>query len=374
VSSDIDTLSSNRDSTVDWLIDGAPGAGTPVAILSGLCDRLVAAGVNIARCALFVETLHPTVIGRRLIWEPGKEVQVDEASFTFAASAAFQSAPIQVVNKTGEPLRRQLHLDDCPNDFPAIDEFRREGLTDYLVLPMRFTNGEIHAVSWSTRRPKGFTEADITALKCINGPLARLTETYALRRVAGNLLDTYVGSRTGLRILSGHIRRGDMEEIDAAIWMSDLRGFTAMADTLSGEELMETLNAQFDCLVPPVGEFGGEVLKFMGDGMLAIFPIGDDRLMEDAVGSAFTAALNARENLSALNVERKSDGKEPLSFGLALNIGRIHYGNIGAENRLDFTAIGPAVNLAARMETVAAEMGRDIVYSAHFGRYLNTAG
>ena len=137
---------------------------------------------------------------------------------------------------------------------------------------------------------------------------------------------------------------------------------------------METMNAQFDCLVPPVGEFGGEVLKFMGDGMLAIFPIGDDRLMEDAVGSAFTAALNARENLSALNVERKSDGKEPLSFGLALNIGRIHYGNIGAENRLDFTAIGPAVNLAARMETVAAEMGRDIVYSAHFGRYLNTAG
>ncbi|MGB0631304.1 MAG: adenylate/guanylate cyclase domain-containing protein [Alphaproteobacteria bacterium] len=356
--------------TFQWLTDGAPDVKEPDEIASGLGKRLIAGGFNIDRIAVFVETLHPTVIGRRFVWEPGKDVKVDEASFDFAESFAFQSTPIQFVNTTGKPVRRRLHRADCPVDYPAIEEFRAEGLTDYLALPLRFTNGQIHVVSWSTRRPGGFTEEDVQAVEKINGPLARLAETYALRRIAGNLLDTYVGSRSGSQILAGHIRRGDTEFIDGAIWLSDLRGFTSMADTLSGEELIETLNTHFDCLVPPVRDHGGEVLKFMGDGMLAIFPTGDGQNPRLAAGAAVQAALEARQNMAALNVERTHDGKEELSFGLALNIGRIHYGNIGAEDRLDFTAIGPAVNLAARMETVAAEIGRDIVVSEVFQTYL----
>ena len=223
-------------------------------------------------------------------------------------------------------------------------------MTDYLALPLRFTSGEVHAVSWLTRRPGGFTDRGIQVLERINGPLARLAETYALRRVAKNLLDTYVGDRSGANILAGCIRRGDTEEIDAVVWLSDLGGFTAMADTLSGEKLIETLNIHFDCLVPAVVENGGEVLKFMGDGMLAIFPTDGPDDAGIAANNALKAALVARQNMKALNIERRYDSLEELSLGVALDIGRVHYGNIGAANRLDFTAIGPAVNLAARME------------------------
>ena len=360
----------DTDSIVDWLINGAPGAETPLDVHLGLCDRLAAAGVGIARGAAYVETLHPTVVGRRMIWEPGKEAQVDEASFAFAESEAYRTTPIVEVYRTGKPVRRELHRQDCPEDFPAVAEFRGEGMTDYLALPLRFTNGEIQAVSWTTRRPGGFSESDLNALNRVNAPLARLVEAFSLRRVAGNLLDTYLGSRTGSQILAGHIRRGDAEIIDAAVWLSDLRGFTALADTLTGEELIDTLNSHFDALVPAVTENGGEVLKFMGDGMLAIFPTGEGQSPEAAAKAAITAALQARQNMSDLNGRRENDGRGRLSFGLALNIGRLHYGNIGAENRLDFTAIGPAVNLAARIEAVAAEKERDIVVSAAFRKYL----
>ena len=239
-------------------------------------------------------------------------------------------------------------------------------------MPLRFTDGTIHAVSWSTRRPGGFTDADVEAIEKINSPLARLAEIWALRRVAGNLLDTYVGSRSGSQILAGQIRRGDTEVIDAVIWLSDLRGFTAMADAMSGEELIETLNTHYDCLVPPVREHGGEVLKFMGDGMLAIFPTGDGGNARSAAQCALQAALKARRNTADLNVERRYDNLTEMVFGLALNIGQIHYGNIGSENRLDFTAIGPAVNLAARMESIAADIGRDIVVSAEFREFMKT--
>lgn len=358
------------DATVKWLVDGAPGVEMPVDIIVGLGERLADAGINVVRGAVFVETLHPTVKGRRFIWEQGKEPRVDEASFAFSETLEFRSTPIQEVNATGEPLRRELHRPDCPEDFPAIAEFRGEGMTDYFALPLRFTTGENHAVSWTTRRPGGFTEDDIDALCRVNGPLARVAEIYALRRVAGNLLETYVGPRTGSQILAGKIRRGDTAVIDAVIWLSDLRGFTALADTLSGEELIDTLNTHFDCLVPPVRDHGGEVLKFMGDGMLAIFPIGDGRSAQSAADCALQAALKARQNTADLNVERRYDGLPEFAFGLALNIGRIHYGNIGSEDRLDFTAIGPAVNLASRIEAVAAELGRDIAVSAEFHRHL----
>ena len=173
--------------------------------------------MNVASGAVYVETLHPTVVGRRFIWEQGKEPQLDEASFAFSETLEFRFTPIQEVNATGKPLRCELHRADCPDDFPAIAKFRGEGMTDYFALPLRFTSGENYAVSWTTREPGGFTDDDIDALCRINNPLTRVAEIFALRRVAGNLLDTYVGSRSGSQILVGHIRRGDTAVIDAVI-------------------------------------------------------------------------------------------------------------------------------------------------------------
>src|SRR5712671_3222013 len=215
---------------VDWLIDGARSAPQPQQVLAELCERLVACGIPLWRVAVFVRTLHPQVMGRRFIWRPGTEVETSEAPFELLESADFLENPIAKVYATGRALRRKLADPDCTVDFPVLSELRAEGITDYLASPLLFTDGAIHAVTCTTRQPGGFTDAQIGGIEAIITPLARVAEIRALRRMASTLLDTYVGHDAGERILAGHIRRGDIEEIHAAIWLSDMRGFTALAD------------------------------------------------------------------------------------------------------------------------------------------------
>jgi adenylate cyclase len=185
-------------------------------------------------------------------------------------SAAFRGSPVAAVYRDGNPLR--LRLGGLgPAEFPQLDELRAEGGTDYLALPVVFSNGETHVGVWVTRAPGGFTEPQMAALDRLTAPLARVAEIRALRRTAVNLLDTYVGHDAGARILGGQIRRGFNETIDAVIWLSDMRGFTTLADSMPSTDLMALLNRYFDCQVPVILGHGGEVLKFMGDGLLAIF-------------------------------------------------------------------------------------------------------
>ncbi len=238
---------------------------------------------------------------------------------------------------------------------------RAEGVTDHLASPLIFTNGEIHVATWTTCQPGGFSAEQIAAIERVVAPLARLTEVYALRRTASNLLDAYVGHDAGERILAGQIRRGDTEAIHAVIWLSDMREFTALADSMPATRLIELLNHYFDCQVPAILAHGGEVLKFMGDGLLAIFPIGED--VATACRAAMTAALDVRERIAG------SSTGAPLRFGLALHVGEVLYGNVGGGNRLDFTCIGPAVNLAARIEALTGETGHSILTSSEFARH-----
>jgi adenylate cyclase len=268
---------------------------------------------------------------------------------------------------TGLALRRRLAAADCPADFAILDEFRAEGITDYLVSPLRFTNGEIHVATWSTRRPGGFTDAQLAGIEKIVPPLARLTEIYVLRRTASNLLDAYVGHQAGERILAGQIRRGDSEAIRAAIWLSDMRGFTALSDALPPAGLIALLNRYFDCQVPAITGHGGEILKFIGDGLLAIFPVGGEPgAAPAACAAALAAAREARSRIAAMDgLTVPEDGERP-RFGLALHLGEVLFGNIGGGNRLDFTCIGPAVNLAARIEELTAATGCAILASGEF--------
>jgi adenylate cyclase len=189
-----------------------------------------------------------------------------------------------------------------------------------------------------------------------------------LRRTASNLLDTYVGHGSGERILDGQIHRGDVQAIEAAIWLSDMRGFTPLADRLPGHELIDLLNRYFDCQIPAIIAHGGEVLKFMGDGLLAIFPIADATAV-DCCASALAAAEATRANIAALRSQTNAAGRGAVRFGLALHVGEVQYGNIGGGNRLDFTCIGPAVNLAARIEKLASRLDRDILVSQPFARH-----
>ena len=328
-----------------------------------MSERLVACGIPLWRVAVFVRTLHPQVMGRRFIWRPGTGVEVSEAPFELLESADFLENPIAHVYATGQALRRKLADPDCAVDFPVLSELRAEGITDYLALPLVFTDGAIHAVTCTTRQAGGFTDAQIAGIEAIITPLARVAEIRALRRMASTLLDTYVGHDAGERILAGRIRRGDIEEIHAAIWLSDMRGFTALADSLPPSVLIDLLNRYFDCQVPVILEHGAEVLKFMGDGLLAIFTIAGDET--EVCERALAAARRAQANVATL-----SDAAMPgLRFGLALHVGEVLYGNIGSGNRLDFTCIGPAVNCAARIEKLTSQLGRALLASGEFARH-----
>jgi adenylate cyclase len=350
---------------LDWLMDGARSARTGTALLKQTCERLVAAGVPLARGAAFVQTLHPDVFGRSFIWRPGSEVVVGEAGFDLPESPEFTRNPLAIVYNSGHEARYRLD-DPESKRFPLLEDFRGEGITDYIALPLFFTDGSIHASSWVTKQPGGFTDEQLAALRSVVRPFARLAEIFTWRHTAASLLDTYVGNRAGERILAGQIRRGHAETMQAAIWLSDLRGFTALSDRLPPEIVVEILNQYFDCQVPAIRKHAGEILKFMGDGLLAVFPIArDGGNLGEVCGRVLDAAREARVNVDAMQYP-SGEGIERFRFGVALHIGGILFGNIGGMSRLDFTCIGPAVNLAARLEKIAARLNRTVVASAAF--------
>lgn len=329
---------------------------------------MVDAGIPLWRVAVFVRTLHPQIMGRGIRWRLGAGVTITEAPFEVFDSDSFRGSPVARVYEEARPIHLRLDGTEA-RAFPQLAELRAEGGTDYLALPLLFSNGEVHVATWATRHRGGFTDRQRAALEAVNVPLARVAEIRALRRTAVNLLDTYVGNEAGARILAGHIRRGFTETIRAAIWLSDMRGFTTLADRMPPAALIELLNRYFDCQVPPILSHGGEVLKFMGDGLLAIFPLAAEADPKDVCRAALAAAAEMRSAVSALrDWPAPADNMTP-RYGLALHIGELLYGNIGAANRLDFTCIGPAVNLAARLEGLAGELRRTTVFSAEFARH-----
>jgi adenylate cyclase len=350
---------------LDWLIDGGRSATSPKSFMADTCERMVAAGLPLWRVGVFVRTLHPEIYGRSFIWKPGAEVQVGTVDYKILDSPDFHNSPIIIVFQQGQEVRARA---DDPQSarFPIVEELRAEGVTDYIALPLFFTDGTIHASSWTTKQSGGFTDEQLAALRGLNTPLSRVIEIINWRRMAANLLDTYVGNRAGERILGGQIRRGHTETMNAAIWLSDLRGFTALSDRVPAETVVDILNNYFDCQVAAIRAHGGEVLKYMGDGLLAVFPIdeyvGDER---QVCSHVLEAAHESRASVADMQYPI-GDAVERFRFGVALHVGRILYGNIGGGNRLDFTCIGPAVNLAARLEKIASQLGRTVVASEGF--------
>jgi adenylate cyclase len=349
----------------DWLIDGARPAARPTEVMAAICERLVRAGLPLWRVGIFTRTLHPDIFGRNFIWRLGAEVEIGTVDFDILDAPEFKASPLSVVFTQGMEVRAKVD-DPASKRFPIIEDMRAEGVTDYLALPLLFIDGSIHASSWTTKQPGGFSDAHLTALRSLVRALARLVEIIEWRRTASLLLDTYVGNRAGAKILGGQIRRGHAETMNAAIWLSDLRGFTALSDRLPAETVVDILNGYFDCQVASIRTHGGEVLKFMGDGLLAVFPI--DEYVGDArkvCSDVLEAARESRASVEAMHYPI-GDTVEHFRFGVALHVGRILYGNIGGGNRLDFTCIGPAVNLAARLEKIAGKLGRTVVASAGF--------
>jgi len=341
-----------------WLDDGARTAREPGDMLAQLCRRLVASGVSLYRVGVFVRTLHPNVAGRAFFWRDDREeVEVDSADHRWFGSEDHLKSPIYAVWTTNSETRRCLADPACPMDYPVLTDLRTEGASDYLAVPLRFLNGEVHVASFATRRPGGFTPGELDALREVLPPFTRVAEIYAHMRKARNILDAYLGPNAGEKVLAGRIKRGDAEDIDAVIWFCDLRDSTRLADSMSRREFLALLNDYFECVLGPVLERHGEVLRFIGDAALAIFPVAGRPA--EACAKALAAAQEALARMEKLNEKRT----RPLRFGIGLHLGELTYGNIGTPSRIEFTVVGAAANEAARIESLCKHLDVDLLVS-----------
>ena len=353
---------------LDWLDAGAPGAREPQDVLDQMCRRLVAQGIALARVAVFVRTLHPNVAGRGFFWrEDRPQVEVDTADHSWFGSEEHLKSPIYAVWTKNAEIRRRLADPDCPLDYPLLRRLRAEGITDYLAEPLRFLSGEIHVATFATRRPGGFLDGEVQMIRRLLPPFTRVAEIFSTMRKARNILDAYLGPYAGEKVLQGSIRRGDGEDIRAVIWFCDLRDSTPLADAMTRREFLRLLNDYFECVLGPVQERGGQVLRFIGDAALAIFPVGEDPA--EACGKALAAAREAVARMKKLNENRERS----LRFGIGLHLGEVTYGNIGTPDRIEFTVVGAAANEAARIESLCKSLEVDILVSPNVARHSNVA-
>jgi adenylate cyclase len=350
---------------VDWLMDGARSVKLPQDVLQGIVDGLTEGGIPLHRAAVFVTTLHPSVMGRAFLWREGDpEVRVLEASHDIRQTDVYVGSPVAKVFEDGKEIRRKLEEPDCPIDFAILADLRKEGVTDYLAQPLEFTNGQVHAATWTTRRPGGFSKTDLKGLRQVQVALSRVAEIYALKRTAVNLLNAYLGEQAGAKVLAGQIKRGDGAEVHAVIWFCDLRRSTPLADSMSRAEFLTVLNEYFECMAGAVLDQKGEVLRFIGDAVLAVFPVGEEGgALKQACRTALAAAKDAIKRMKALNRRRRTAGKPELGFGIGLHLGDVMYGNIGTPNRIEFTVIGAAANEAARIESLTKTLGVEFLMS-----------
>lgn len=359
---DIDARATEKLLT-DWLIAEGTRFEAPPQFLEQLAERLRKADVPLVRLTLTLTQLHPVFRAVTYEWtagEPAKEIPRRRDQMT---SRVFSHSPIAQVTRTWEPLRRRLAGPDAEFDFPVLEELRDKGMTDYYVIPLDFgprLQGGI--VTFGSDRAAGFEDRHLHLFDAISPALALVGQVHAGRRSIVGLLTTYVGDEPAQRILGGEVVQGIGHTVRALVWWCDLRGFTPLSETLPSQEMLGLLNTYFSAAVDSVTEAGGDVLKFMGDAILAIFRCeGGDC---DAATRALAAARALLARLADANAERAREGQPEIRCGIALHLGPVMYGNIGSPERLDFTVIGPTVNLVSRLAQLCRPLGEPIILSA----------
>ena len=346
---------------VEWLAGDDCHAMEEAALISGLGRRLRAVGLPIDRLTLHLRTLHPEILGRTVAWAPNEPVEIHDREHGIEVSAGFLGSPVRSVMETGEAVLMRLD-DPAGSPWPLLDVFAGRGLVELLTVPLNTSDGPVSAAAFGTARPSGFSTADRAALDRILPALRNSCELRTLRQVELTLLDTYVGPGTARRILAGHIRRGQVESLHTALMLCDMRGFTDLSNRLPSVRVLELLDHYFDQVLPAVADAGGEVLKFMGDAVLAFFPGSQPE-------AACAAALRAAEEVCA-RLAPFAASDPPLAATIALHYGEVSYGNIGSGRRLDFTLIGPDVNLVSRIQTVGSQINHPLLMSHRFAELL----
>ena len=363
----------------EWILDAALAGANEIDILAGVCERLTAAGLAMVRASVAHDLLDPTYDARGVRWLRGGEaleepfIRVDDD----VVNENWTRSPFFFLLESGQPmLRWRLNATHRRGEIPMLDQFQDEGVTDYVAFAalvgegVRLGEGRGIVASWSTDAPNGFTDAQIDLLA---GVLPTLTLVFMLRtvhRTARTVITTYLGSDAAERVLAGNIVRGRAEPIRAVVWFSDLVGFTRISETASAEAVLGLLNDYAEAQVEEIEAHGGQVLKFIGDGILAIFPQDDTT---QACRHALEAAAGHRHRLAALNARRAASALPVTDTHVALHVGELLYGNLGSPRRLDFTVLGPAVNEAARIEQLCASLEQSVIVSWAFAEAAGEA-
>ncbi len=360
-------LGSGVDRMSHWFVEQAWRARNAVALTKSLIDQLQSMDMGLMRLFVGVWVLHPQVRSTTFSWEVGQdEVNYRPAPHRTEPLPDYVSSPLRPITEDHAPeVRFRLTDSAAIADYPLLRRLAEAGGTDYLALPMPFANDQINTLAVTTDRPSGFSDEQVAALRNTMPMLGRLYEAFSLRETAHALLDTYIGRHASERVLYGQVKRGDGERIRAAMWFCDLRGFTSHAETLPEVEMIGLLNDFFGMVNDAIDRHGGEILKFIGDAVLAIFPLHHGADPGEVCRAAYQAARDARTAVEIYNLTRGEE-RPALDFGIALHLGEVLYGNIGAPHRLDFTVIGPAVNLVSRIEGLCSELGEPILVSQAF--------
>ncbi|MCP5081747.1 MAG: adenylate/guanylate cyclase domain-containing protein [Alphaproteobacteria bacterium] len=363
------------DKAARWLLEQALFDVEIGTMLAGCYERLSAAGIPISRAHLVLSILHPLYSSLGITWRPGDGISIEGYQHFLGDDIpeSFRTSPYyQLKNQNIEFIRRRIEGLDVGGEFPILGELAQQGNTDYLAFGLAFnTQGDKGVLgSWSTDRPGGFTDSEIAALLNLNDPLAVACKMAVQREVASNVVTTYLGTDAGNRVLNGNIKRGDGETTRAAIIYGDLRGSTAMADQEGRQAYIDALNDFFDATGGAISAQGGEVLSFIGDAFLAVYPCGRNR-KESVVATqaALASSYDAIIRMNAINKDRVSSNLAALGYGMSLHIGNVMFGNVGMPDRLAYSVFGSTVNEAARLEGLTTKYKRPVLGSSNFKDY-----
>ena len=368
------------DRIATWIVDRGLAGDDEVALLQGFCAQCVEAGIHLSRATAMIDTLHPVYEGRAFFWS--RDTVLDSPVTQYGPGLAgtdpdqwLRSPFYHLLQTGGSELRRRLELGETAN-FPVLEDLRAEGQTDYLALvqPLgehaRIGDMDCFLSRWSTVRPGGFHDADISALRRLVPTLGLAIKSRSLTRVAESLVEAYLGRDAGRRVLQGRMSRGVVEKINSVLWFSDMEGYTAISEDLPSDQLIPLLDDYAEAVISAVHGAGGDVLKLIGDGVLAIFTAEDPAV---ACCSALLAEADLRRRLDELASRRAVAGLPVSSIYIGLHIGDVFYGNIGSKDRLDFTVVGPAVNEANRIASLCGSLDRDVLFSFAFYESLPSA-
>ena len=351
----------------DWLIGEARFIDDPDVVVEGFVSRLIEAGLPLDRMASAIPTLYAVRRGLGRNWS--REAGVRTLDFPWDNQAVYEASPFYPAHRAREWVA--FRLDEVADeDYGIVAELRAGGFTHYLCMPVFFRDGTEGGLTFATRRPEGFSGADFALLRAIEAPMAMVLELNRVWILLRETLRMYVGEEPQARILSGQVRRGDVVHIRSAIVFADMRGFTALSGAMNVEETVALLNRYFDCVVPPIEAAGGDVLKYIGDGVLAIF-----RAEERGEAACVKVLRAARAILERVEADRAAAGAAArFDIKIALHFGEVAYGNIGSGARLDYTVVGGSVNLASRLADLAGQLERHILVSTDFAQRLPDQG